>query len=396
MNPFSEEPFFMRKVSFARLVIFCFTIILIGTTCSPPSPISATSITDNNPIDPIIDITFEYPFENKVQALQEDGTILFWKEPDSQVTNLSTIPLIQKGPTLSGAIKITGNHLVLKEDGTVWQWDQKGDDNTYIVSQIKELNHIVDLQSSLKTDIALDKNGVAWIRSNENTIPQLFAPHIQKNSKKEKEASMSFQRAQTGVEAFYLYKESIGDNNILVAKKDGTWEYYYFKYYKTGKELKGVLKGKLPKSIHVQQIIGHEHLNAPKEINQAIVLLTTDGKRWRSTRNKGWQALPQNDREYTNINLIQGNYDDSMLFLSLDHNGNVSETKATNEAIYHFNITKLSHIKKMLARENGEGIALDEQGYVWRWKTNNFKSSYSNLLIENVIPTLVIGSSTGK
>lgn len=396
MIPFSEEPFFMRKASFARFVIFSFTIMLIGTTSFPPSPISAKSITDNSPIDPIIDITFEYPFENKVQALQEDGTILFWKEPDSQVSNLRTIPKIQKGPTLSGAIKITGNHLVLKEDGTVWQWEQKRDHNTYIVSQIKELNHIVDLQSSLNTDMALDKNGVAWIRSNENTIPQLFAPHIQKDLKKGKQAPMTFQRAQAGVEALYLYKESMGDNNILVAKKDGTWEYYYFKYYKTGRELKGVLKGKLPQNIHVQQLIGHEHLNAPTEINQSIILLTTDGERWRSTGNKGWQELPQHDGQYTNINLIQGNYNDSMLFLSLDHNGNVSQTEASNEGMDHFNIKKLSRIKKMLARENGEGIALDEKGYVWKWKVNNFKQSYSNLLIENVVPTLVVESSTGK
>jgi hypothetical protein len=356
--------------------ILFFTILLIATTSFHSLQTSAFTIKNKNPIDHIIDITLEYPFENKVQVLQNDGTIWFWKEPD---TLNYPLPVIQQGPTLTGAMKITGNRLVLKEDGTVWQWKQNEDEKSYKIVHIKELNNIVDLQSSLNTDIALDKDGVTWIRSNETTIPELFVPsHKNKLFKDKKQTKINFQRAQEGVETFYFYKESIGDNNILLTKKDKTWEYYYVKNYKTGKEIKGVLKGMLPRNIDVLQIIGHEHLNAPKEINQSIILLTKDGDIWRSINKNGWKPLLQNDKQYTNINLIQGHYGDSMLFLSLDHNGDVRQIETSNEDYNSFRIKQLSNIKKMLSRGNGEGIALDQDGYVWKWKA------------DNVVPTLVM------
>lgn len=344
----------LKFISFAFLIGVCLSLVFTAVSAAAGStkPIHSAAALDH-----IIDIDY---FQDRYNvALQDDGTIWYWKGNDPAL----------KGPRVIGAVKVTAGNLVLKKDGTVWQWDT----DSLSVTQVPNLQHIVDLKSG-NQHVALDKDGVTWawgggcvtaqLIGSKDTLELCSSP-TSDDSYRAQETLKIPARAVDGVQAIDV------KNDVVLLMKDGSIvQYDHRNNIHYGSERSRLPGKNKPHSVSV----------GLTDYRGALFALSANGR--------VWQPYPENSEQLPSsvpFTAISANtYETSLLVL--DAKGEVWGWVLTNSGKAPFvKLAGLKEIKQIKAREFNSGLALDRSGRVWSWGRGERESSDSKL---NVNPSV--------
>lgn len=383
-----------RKMNTKYKIFICLiTVLLIVSSVVTASPYaqakqqiktSKSVVSDAHGLHDIIDIAYDGLTTNTV-ALQEDGTIWYWLGGGKA----------KQGPTIEGAIQVTGGNLVLKKDGTVWEWDK----NTHEVTPVTELNNIVELQSNDgydSTALALDKNNTLWVKGNSKVAlmvlgKALNADTTDSSSQLEKEKVLNFERGLEHIQTMTIAM----NGDIGIVKQDGTIEHYYYKYDYPKPE-QGKFTYRLPKPLLIKDI----HLQVTFDrfndgYLNSITVVANDGSAWYGAYEKTLKRFYEPKVKLVSTSGSQISRGGFSELYALDLQGNLmgiemtqdSKERYSNNTIKYSNI---KNIKKVISRWQNSALALKKDGTVWEWGPN--KDSYQDYLVltsleEKIQPT---------
>lgn len=364
------------KIKSLRLVIswmmICIFVLAIASEALAKNSVASTGNKRT------IDINMaSSPSEERITVLESDGGI--WYSDNGQ-------PLV-KGPTIIGAVQIADGNMVLKEDGTVWEWD----DETLVATQIPELQSIVDIQSAGNDQLALDKDGVVWAKGTAVSLPitilldnwSFFDGYLDENVRK----MPKFLKGPHSVKAMSIS----GSGDIALIKNNNIVEHYYggdfVAHY-------GKYSYKMPHNLTAKKAMVQD----PRYGSRGLLLVMSEnGKFYRGFYGGDLELYDIQANKYNDFDARLTVGDNGLQFIVIDHKKNpwlITDVDSSKAVIStkSIPITKLKNVIEIINHNYlNRGIALDSNGQVWQWGKPHQEgdSSSDSPLNANITPTLL-------
>ncbi|CAH1203732.1 hypothetical protein PAECIP111893_02051 [Paenibacillus plantiphilus] len=318
----------------ASAFLFIFTLLICGLTGSVAA--AASSVGEGRQLNGIVDLDYAYDGNGSGIALDKNGTVWYWdgNEP------------AKRGPSAPGAINVT-SRLLLKEDGTVWEWKE----GTADIIQVPGLIKIKKIASSRAGSIALDGSGKLWAWGQSCQVA--FAV----KSKLKQDICMDYRVRDPLLDQPSFVIDGVVDadihSDLAIVYTDGLIEQLYY-------------GDNVHYGVHVYRLPGPHKAMAISEgamfTNRgALIVLATDGSLWRGY-DGGLEAIAGKSA----FKSIDAGVDHPHHSLALDSNGQVWGIVEANTVVSS-KLKGLTGIHEIAARPFNSGLALDAQGRVWYW-----------------------------